>query len=279
MGEMTRIEWTDHTFNPVVGCTNISPGCDHCYAEAWSLRSGLVKWGNNPRRRTSAANWKKPREWNADAPRFLRTRGRRQRVFCASLADVFDNQWEPRDRADLWTLIRETPALDWQLLTKRPQNIRKMLPADWGEGWPHVWLGATMESQEYFDQRWPILAAVPARIKFVSYEPAIGGLRLPDARPLPDWIIFGGESGNSARPVGPGWGEDILADCRRLGIPIFIKQWGVYASNPLTRLHGRAEAELRDPPRNGKGGALIDGRLYRQFPETSAEAAQRDRLL
>ena len=116
MAETTSIEWTDRTFNPWTGCTKISPGCDHCYAEGWSKRSGQVKWGNHPRKRTTEAYWKAPHAWQKEADTFQLRNGRRQRVFCASLADVFDNQVDPAWRADLFELIRSTPDLDWQLL-------------------------------------------------------------------------------------------------------------------------------------------------------------------
>jgi len=106
MGENSKIEWTDHTFNPWVGCTKVSPGCDHCYAEAWSKRSGLVQWGNNPRRRTSESNWQKPLKWNDQARAFKGEHGHRPRIFCASLADVFDNQADPAWRKELFALRR-----------------------------------------------------------------------------------------------------------------------------------------------------------------------------
>jgi protein gp37 len=132
MGEYSKIEWTDHTFNPWTGCTKISPACDHCYAEAWSKRTGLVRWENHPRGRTTESYWKEPIKWNARA--FKREHGHWPRVFCASLADLFDNQVPLEWRGDLFALIRECPRLDWLLLTKRPQNIKKMLPSDWGAG-------------------------------------------------------------------------------------------------------------------------------------------------
>lgn len=139
----SKIEWTDHTFNPWTGCTKVSPGCDHCYVEAWSKRSGIVEWGSHPRRRTREAVWNQPLKWNAEARAFKNEHGRRQRVFCASLADVFDNQADPVWRQDLFALICDCRRLDWLLLTKRPQNIAKMLPRDWGDGYRNVWLGVT----------------------------------------------------------------------------------------------------------------------------------------
>jgi protein gp37 len=132
MGRYSKIEWCDHTFNPWVGCTKISLACDHCYAESWSKRSGFVEWGNRPPRRTTENNWTNPLRWNESARAFRKERGHRPRVFCASLADVFDNQAPSSWRTDLFELVRECRRLDWLLLTKRPQNISKMLPAEWG---------------------------------------------------------------------------------------------------------------------------------------------------
>jgi protein gp37 len=266
MGEKSKIEWTNHTFNPWYGCTKVSPGCDHCYAESWSKRSGLVRWGNNPRRRTTENYWKEPFKWNADARLFKRQHGYRPRVFCASLADVFDNQVEPTWREDLFGLIRQCRRLDWLLLTKRPQNIIKMLPTDWGDGYSNVWLGVTAEDQLRFDQRWKILQTIPAVITFVSYEPALGPLMLPKNSPLPEWLISGGESGGGARPLAPQWVRNIIADCRARGVVPFHKQWGSYATNPLVveKELSIADAEVKDG--QGKGGGLVDGKLIREFP-------------
>ena len=266
MGENSKIEWTDHTFNPWTGCTKVSPGCDHCYAEAWAKRSGLVQWGNNPRRRTTENNWKEPVKWNAETGAFNREYGHRPRVFCASLADVFDNQVPSTWRKDLFALIRECGRLDWLLLTKRPQNISKMLPSDWGAGYPNVWLGMTAEDQTYFDQRWKHLQEIPAVIKFISYEPAIGPLRLPTDGPHPDWLISGGESGGWARPVKRRWIRDVIADCRDHDVAVFHKQWGTYQNNPLVVKRGMTIAEAKNVDPFGKGGGLVDGELVREFP-------------
>jgi protein gp37 len=268
MAQNSKIEWTDHTFNPWVGCTNVSPGCDHCYAESWSKRSGLVKWGNNPRRRTSEAYWRAPLKWQQLANAFEAQHGRRQRVFCASLADVFDNQVDAGWRADLFVLIAATPALDWLLLTKRPQNVAKMLPKDWPEhGQPNVWLGTTAEDQVRYNQRWPILSRTPAAVRFISYEPAVNSLRLNAKHDRqPDWLIVGGESGHGARPMAADWVRDVIRDCHAFGVAPFFKQWGAVTNNPLIGETGmtRAAVAVADP--YGKGGGLLDGKLYRDFP-------------
>lgn len=218
MAENSKIEWTTHTFNPWIGCQKVSPGCDHCYAEAMmDHRYGKVEWGpHGERKRTSVANWRKPRQW-AKA-----SNGSRPRVFCASLADVFDNKAPDGARADLFDLIRSTPELDWLLLTKRPENIRKMLPADWSDGWPHVWLGTTCEDQANYDRRWPIMASVPAAVRFISYEPAIGKLGYVWGKP--DWIICGGESGAGARLMEADWARGVRDQCSASGIAFFMKQ-------------------------------------------------------
>lgn len=274
MAENTGIEWTDRTFNPWTGCTKISPGCDNCYAEGWSKRSGHVKWGNHPRKRTTEAYWKAPLAWQREAETFEQKHGRRQRIFCASLADVFDNKVDPAWRSELFELIRKTPDLDWQLLTKRPQNIEKMLPVDWGNaGYSNVWLGFTAEDQPRFDQRKKFISTVPAAVWFVSYEPAIGSLRISDTDPAPDWLIIGGESGPGARPMAAEWVEDALSDCRRLGIAPFFKQWGNYDNNPLTGQPciEKKQRKLIDP--YGKGGGLIGGKLVREFPQYDKKIA------
>lgn len=256
MGANTAIEWADHTFNPWVGCTKVSPACDHCYAEGWAKRAGTPELWSGERRRTSAANWQKPIKWNREAERL----GIRYRVFCASLADVFDNQVPNRWRDDLWHWIELTPYLDWLLLTKRPQNIAKFLPdprtgtKPWGEGWPNVWLGTTAEDQTELNRRVPHLLSVPSTVRFLSCEPLLGGIDLTDRlwgrdRPCPscprdvdcecgfqtrarlgepalNWIIAGGESGPGARPMHPDWVRSLRDQCAAAGVPFLFKQWG-----------------------------------------------------
>ena len=165
MAENSGIEWTHHTFNPWIGCTKVSAACDFCYAEAWDKR-GLQgkesRWGPHAAR-TRTKTWGNPLRWQRQALE----QGRRFRVFCASLADVFDNHKSilPQWRADLWSLIRHCPNLDFLLLTKRPQNIAKFAPWRWGE-WPdNVWLGTTVENQATADQRIWHLLQIPAKVR------------------------------------------------------------------------------------------------------------------
>lgn len=227
MAENSKIEWTDHTFNPWVGCQKISPACDHCYAEGWAKRTGQAHLWTGERRRTSVSNWKQPLKWNRDAE----ASGVRRKVFCASLADVFDNQADPIWRRDLWELIMATQWLDWLLLTKRHQNIAKMMADRWV--WPvhgylsNVWLGTTVENQEEANRRIPQLLSVPAAIHFLSCEPLLGAVHLPAQdiywHPL-DWVICGGESGGGARMMEERWARLLRDRSKELGISFFMKQ-------------------------------------------------------
>lgn len=232
----TKIEWADFVFNPWLGCQHVSEGCRNCYAETMlDHRYHKVKWGPHGERiRTSETYWKQPLRW-ARKQRdlmddfeagMITPRPPRPRVFCASLADVFDNQVPPQWRYELFDTIAWTPELDWLLLTKRPENVLGMLPADLdGRLPPNVWLGFTAEDQEHFDRRWPIVRDIPAAVRFCSYEPAIGPLRLPrDAADHLSWLICGGESGPGYRPMNPCWEASVRDDCGRMGIFYFFKQ-------------------------------------------------------
>jgi len=264
----SKIEWTDATFNPWIGCTKISPACDHCYASVSTpTRRFGVKWGpGEERRRTAPSNWQLPLRWNAQHDQFFAENGRRRRVFCASLADVFDNEVAPEWRADLFTLIESTPNLDWLLLTKRIGNVAKMAPASWvggpvqhgpdpaniHGGWPeNVWLGATICNQAEADRDIPKLLATRAAIKFLSMEPLLGNIDLhcagcggtvgdhfaPDQGGctgyFPDWVIVGGESGRGARPMHPDWARSLRDQCADARVPFLFKQWGEWEPRDL----------------------------------------------
>ena len=242
----------------------------NCYAETLSNFHKWTQWGPEGERvRTKPAYWRKPLVWNRDAG----AAGVAPRVFCASLADVFDNQAPEGARDDLWELIRKTPNLEWQILTKRPQNIEEMLPPGWPDQFQNVWLGVSAENQQEYDRRWPLLAESGAPVKFISYEPALGPISIRQTEAAnhgqPDWLIWGGESGPGARKLEPNWIRDIIQECEQIGVKVFGKQWGSYQSNPLV-----AEMEMSvkqamklDPKTNGKGGAMLDGKLpAREFP-------------
>jgi protein gp37 len=246
MAEKTGIAWTDSTFNPWIGCTKVGPGCDHCYAEAlMDKRWHKVQWGSGQQRaRTSAANWKQPLLWEREHEAFALMHGRRRRVFCASLADVFDNEAPPQWRGELWALVKATPHLDWLILTKRIGNVAGMAPA---EGLPpNVWLGATMVNQPEWDRDARKLLAVDASVRYVSVEPMLGpitgGLDLHGL----DWVIVGGESGHGARPIRREWVDSLRRECEAAGVAFFFKQWG-----------GASAAA---------GGCSLDGAEVKQWP-------------
>lgn len=285
MGEQTKIEWCDATFNPWIGCTKLSEGCRNCYAlDLMETRYKRVKWGpTGTRQRTSEANWRKPLQWSKEkwcqcsvcgwrgslkevawsVPRGFvcpvcqgKAEPTRARVFCASLADVFEDRPELAPwRADLFDLIAQTPNLDWLLLTKRPENVNDMVPAQWRNvnRWPaNVWMGTSVEDQQRADERIPHLLKVPARVRFLSMEPLLGPVDLrslwlpktcwhcneelhglpgrcwcgvchyPDIR----WIIVGGESGHNARPMHPEWARSLRDQCQVAGVAFHFKQFG-----------------------------------------------------
>lgn len=270
MAENTKIEWAHHTFNPWTGCTKISPACEHCYAEGWAKRTGGPVWGaGQERRRTSPANWRMPLRWNTEAERL----GVRYRVFCASLADVFDNAVDREWRDDLATLILSTPRLDWLLLTKRIGNAGAMLGEMFLDGPPdNVWLGATITSQAEADRDIPKLLSVPAAKRFLSMEPLLGPVDLTDVpmpesghghhefspiitgnalkradrrKPSIDWVIVGGESGPQARPMHPDWVRGLRDQCQAAGVPLLFKQWGEWAPGEnVERTRGVVKAAI-----------------------------------
>lgn len=343
MSERTDISWCDSTFNPWIGCTEVSLACDHCYAARQDrFRKWTPEGWGGPRRRTSAALWKGPAKWNKEPfveclrcqwrgpdnatltidnppgfhPPVAWMRGcpacrqptlkeARRRVFCASLADVFDNEVPPEWRADLFALIEKTPSLDWLLLTKRIGNARDMMFLARGGHLPllpNVWLGATICNQTEADRDIPKLLAVPAAKRFLSIEPMLGPVKLSarwldrcDRGSLPGpgelggvtcpecdghgdgckrlhWVIAGGESGPQARPMHPDWVRSLRSQCAAAGVPFHFKQWGAWA--PYDR--GRNDsAQLATPgstdtPLQRFGAQLsgrrLDGRIHDAFP-------------
>ena len=224
MGADSKIGWTDQTWNPWIGCQEVSPACDNCYArEQNNLRKWTEGWGpHGQRRRTSDHNWKEPLAWDRKAQRL----GIRLKVFCGSLCDVFDNRVPAHWHSDVWMQIRCTPHLDWLMLTKRPQNIASQLPDDWGTGYPNVRLGTTTEDQERYDQRRLHLLSIPAAGYFFSVEPMLGPVIRDRAneRGKDIWYICGGESGTKRRELNLEWAESLRDSCARDGVPFFFKQ-------------------------------------------------------
>lgn len=302
MAENSAIEWTDHTFNPWIGCTKVGPGCEHCYAEILATARLAVEWGPGaPRRHTAASTWQQPRTWDRKAA----AAGIRQRVFCASLADVFDNEVPAEWRAELFALIRETPNLDWLLVTKRIGNAHRMAEA--AGGFPeNVWLGATVVNQEEAERDIVKLRQTKydagLRVAFLSIEPLLGSIDIRDhlwpahgwwtgphrsyaeakaagaecgmkpqallsadvARSLVDWVIVGGESGPQARPMHPDWARCLRDQCDAAGTPFLFKQWGENAW--VERVEGDPSTLVAYRAGKKHAGRLLDGRTHDGSP-------------
>jgi len=298
MGETTKIAWTatrgsdgtlheGATFNPIWGCTKISPGCQNCYAEALDARNlhgdDTIHWGRGrPRKTFGDKHWNEPFRWNRAAEKA----GIRRKVFCGSMCDVFESEFPTEARDRLWQTILQTQHLDWLLLTKRPDNIAANLPSIWDpeKGWPNVWLGCTTENGVYLASRLGYLLSVPAAIHFVSMEPLLGPLSLPTtgdygalraAYGVPerhhtlDWVIVGGESGPNARPFHLEWAMHLVNQCKAHKMPLFVKQMG---SNPFeygvsTGAYGKkgedpslwpSQLQVREWPVNPRTPVLAD---------------------
>lgn len=265
MAENSKIEWCHHTFNPWRGCTKISPGCTNCYADTMSKRNPLTLgvWGPKGTRVVAAESyWRQPLKWDKAA----KAAGERHRVFCASLADVFEGpdtmrreDWEAVTVARsmlMCELIPSTPNLDWLILTKRPEHAvdweNGFIPRTWARQFPpNVWLGTSVEDQQRADERIPLLLQTPAAVRFLSVEPMLEPVDLRhiqhdgtveiDAltgdhgvnRPLAGrsdsrihWVIVGGESGPGARPCDVLAVQSIIDQCKEAGVSVFVKQLG-----------------------------------------------------
>jgi protein gp37 len=281
MGKDSRIEWTHHTFNPWWGCVKVSAACDNCYAETWAKRLGESVWGPKTERRFFGdAHWKEPIKWNKEA---LASKSRR-RVFCASMADVFENREDliPH-RMRLLRLIEDTPQLDWLLLTKRIHLVRKQLPK--GYVFPkNVWLGATVENQASAGKRIKhLLDFTSPAVRFLSCEPLLGPLDIREhlvrgengARV--DWVIAGGESGPGSRPMDPAWPADLQRQCAKARVAFHFKQWGHWAPleqvTDLVTKRTPIQVVRRDGTEislaaigKGKSGRILSGQHWDQFP-------------
>lgn len=272
MGQKSAIEWTDHTFNPWWGCTKVSPGCVHCYAETFSNRYRYDVFGPRKNRRTfGEAHWQEPLKWNRQAELL----GQRMRVFCASMADVFeDNSSIESERQKLWGLIEETPMLDWLLLTKRPENM--LLFAPWQNEWPdNVWAMTSVENEELAHERIPILLEVPAIVRGLSVEPLLGPIDLSPWLSSIHWVIVGGESGQGARQMKPEWVRSVRRQCQEDSVPFFFKQWGEWM--PLENRVPLDSLLSPDAKRVGKkaAGRELDGQTWDELPNTLTLIAAR----
>lgn len=237
MAKDTAIEWTDHTWNPWVGCRKVSQGCKNCY-----MFRDQRRFGNDPTliRRTSKDTFYAPLKWDHAAQGV-------ELVFTCSWSDFFleeADEW----REDAWRIIDRTPYLTYQILTKRPENILSRLPEDWmvRDGYANVWIGVSAENQEQYDRRIPLLLDVPARVHFISAEPLLGPIEMAH---WVNWVITGGESGPDARPMDPEWAKMIRDYCVENKIAYFHKQHGG---------HHKVNGHW--------GGRELEGRTWDQMP-------------
>jgi protein gp37 len=295
MSENSKIEWTDHTFNPWWGCQKVSEGCKNCYAETLDNRYNHDNphWGPGSDRKPMSENyWKQPIKWNAAAKKTCI----QAKVFCASMADIFeDHPQVVEHRKRLFALIEATPYLIWQLLTKRPENILKFLPERWAADLPfsympeNLWLGTSVENQKQADERIPQLLQVRNVTRFLSCEPLLGPVNLGLMGTTPqswgygytgiyrliDWVIVGGESGPKARPMHPDWARAIRDECET-AVPFLFKQWGEWV--PVDRpWEHRAPAELarNEEWLNIKGGSGFHGEAVWRMRKVGKHAAGR----
>lgn len=254
MGAITGISWTDHTWNPARGCHKVydkhpTTGekvseCEFCYM--YRGAAGIFSFDAQTVKQTST---KSGGAFNL--PLRLKEPGK---VFVSSLSDFFHKDWDSF-RNDVWGIIRKTPHLTYQILTKRPQNIASRLPDDWGNGWDNVWLGTSVGYQHTADKRIPILASIPAKTRFLSAEPLLERVDLSSH--LLDgnihWVIIGGESGNETgpytyRPCELEWISEIVQECRHNDVACWVKQLGTYQKHQLglKDRHGADPMEWED---------------------------------
>ncbi len=221
------IEWTEATWNPIAGCKVLSPGCTNCYAMRMAARlqaMGMAKYAGTTRKSgkrhiwtgrvntdkaalAAPLNWKKP-----------------QRIFVNSMSDLFQDKADEAFIRQVWRVMEQARWHSFQVLTKRPERMLEILSKPEFPTLPNVWLGTSVESEDYLD-RIDILRRVPARIRFISFEPLLGPITDPDLSDI-HWAILGGESGPRARPIEACWVEQLHEACERQGTTFFFKQWG-----------------------------------------------------
>jgi protein gp37 len=231
MAEKSKIEWTQATWNPWHGCTKISPGCKNCY-----MFRDKYRYGQDPNKiQRSRTTFHDPIKWTVPAL-----------IFTCSWSDWFienADEW----RSEAWDIIKQTPHHSYQILTKRPERIVENLPLDWGEGWPNVCLGVSIENQKYVYRK-DLLRSIPSAIRFISAEPLLGPLELGELEGI-HWVITGGESGPKARKMDYAWVRSIRQQCARSRVAFFHKQNG-----------GNRKID------GAWGGRTLDGRTWNEMP-------------
>jgi protein gp37 len=228
---------THRTWNPWRGCTRVSAGCLNCY-----MFRQQREYGRDPAVVVRTKTWGDPPKWQRVAARA----GRRELVFTCSWSDWFHEAADPwRDEA--WAVVKKCPNLTFQVLTKRPERIKDHLPSDWGAGYENVWLGASIERDDYCG-RADVLRAVPTKVRWICAEPLLG--------PLPSlnldgihWVVCGGESGPDWRPMETAWARGLREKCRAAGVPFYFKQSNGLYPGTAPRLDGELVHEMPAVPR------------------------------
>lgn len=277
----SKIEWTDTTWNVVTGCTKVSPGCDHCYAERLTERfhgkGSFSKVTLHEDRLNAPLRWRKPR-----------------RVFVNSMSDLFHDSVPDEFIARVFAMTANTPQHTYQILTKRHGRMRSLLNSvgfkldvlararDTDQHrrapmWPsrNVWIGVSVEDQKRAELRIPALLDTCSAVRFLSCEPLLGPIDLSPWIGSIDWVIVGGESGPGARPMHPDWARSLRDQCVAAGVPFFFKQWGEWRWVAGSRYDLETQCWVDhgiEPDRVGKkmAGRRIDGRTWDEFP-VSAE--------
>jgi protein gp37 len=250
MGQKTAIEWTESTWNPLTGCTKISPGCKNCYAERMALRlraMGQPNYVNGFQLTLHDQLLDLPLRWKTP-----------QTIFVNSMSDMFHPDVPADFILRVFEVMRSACWHTFQVLTKRPSRLLELnrsLP--WS---PNIWMGVSVETREYVD-RIDCLRQSAAAVKFLSLEPLLGPLEDLNLRAI-DWVIVGGESGPGAREMRMSWVTSIRDQCGKANVPFFFKQWGKRQFNPDVN----DPTIARDHPNHAKGGCQIDGRIYRGLP-------------
>src|SRR5262249_26623945 len=221
------IEWTEATWNPIAGCSVLSPGCTNCYAMRMSARfqvMGMKKYAGTTRRSGNRHVWTGRVNTDALALTAPLAWKKPQRIFVNSMSDLFQDQADEGFVHQVWHIMQRAHWHSFQVLTKRPERMLALLSKSEFAVLPNVWLGTSVENDDYLD-RVDILRRVPARVRFISFEPLLGPISAPDLRGI-HWVIVGGESGPPARPMESSWVEQLHATCEERHVAFFFKQWG-----------------------------------------------------